>query len=41
MALYEHVVIAPQDISLQQPQTLNVTLKALIEQGGGSVATVE
>ena len=41
MALYEHVVIARQDISPQQAEALNDTLKALIEQGGGSVAKIE
>ncbi|MDB5440244.1 MAG: hypothetical protein JWM33_2671, partial [Caulobacteraceae bacterium] len=28
MALYEHVLIARQDISAQQAETLNETLKA-------------
>ena len=41
MALYEHVVIARQDISPQQAEALNDTLKALIEEGGGSVAKIE
>ncbi|MBE7218422.1 MAG: 30S ribosomal protein S6 [Caulobacteraceae bacterium] len=41
MALYEHVVIARQDISPQQAEALNDTLKAIIEQGGGSVAKIE
>ena len=41
MAFYEHVVIARQDISPQQAEALNDTLKALIEQGGGSVAKIE
>ncbi len=41
MALYEHVVIARQDISPQQAEALNDSLKALIEQGGGSVAKIE
>jgi small subunit ribosomal protein S6 len=41
MALYEHVVIARQDISPQQAEALNDTLKALIETGGGSVAKIE
>jgi small subunit ribosomal protein S6 len=41
MALYEHVVIARQDISPQQAEALNDTLKALIEAGGGSVAKIE
>lgn len=41
MALYEHVVIARQDISAQQAEALNDQLKALIEEGGGSVAKIE
>src|ERR1700761_3061083 len=41
MALYEHVVIARQDISPQQAEALNDTLKALIEQGVGTVAKIE
>ena len=41
MALYEHVVIARQDISPQQAEALNDTLKALIESGGGQVAKIE
>ena len=41
MALYEHVVIARQDISPQQAEALNDTLKALIETGGGTVAKIE
>jgi small subunit ribosomal protein S6 len=41
MALYEHVVIARQDISPQQAEALNDTLKALIEQHSGSVAKIE
>ncbi len=41
MALYEHVVIARQDISPQQAEALNDTLKALIEVGGGTVAKIE
>jgi small subunit ribosomal protein S6 len=41
MALYEHVVIARQDISPQQAEALNETLKALIEAGGGTVAKIE
>jgi len=41
MALYEHVVIARQDISPQQAEALNDTLKALIETGGGNVAKIE
>jgi len=41
MALYEHVIIARQDISAQQAEALNDTLKALVEEGGGSVAKIE
>jgi small subunit ribosomal protein S6 len=41
MPYYEHVVIARQDISPQQAEGLNDTLKALIEEGGGTVAKIE
>ena len=41
MALYEHVVISRQDISPQQAEALNDTMKALIEAGGGAVAKIE
>ncbi len=41
MALYEHVVIARQDISPQQAEALNDQLKSIIEAGGGSVAKIE
>ncbi|MEI9963606.1 MAG: 30S ribosomal protein S6 [Caulobacteraceae bacterium] len=41
MALYEHVLIARQDISAQQAEALNDQLKALIEEGGGKVAKIE
>src|SRR6195952_305775 len=41
MALYEHVLIARQDISAQQAETLNETLKALIEGQGGHIAKIE
>ena len=41
MALYEHVVISRQDISPQQAEALNDTLKHLIEEGGGTVAKIE
>ena len=41
MAFYEHVVIARQDISAQQAEVLNDTLKTLIEEGGGRVAKIE
>jgi len=32
MALYEHVLIARQDISAQQAEALNDTLKGLLEE---------
>ena len=41
MALYEHVIIARQDISPQQAEALNDQLKHLIEEGGGHVAKIE
>ncbi len=41
MPYYEHVVITRQDISPQQAEALNDTLKALIEEGGGNVAKIE
>ena len=41
MALYEHVVIARQDISPQQAEQLNEDMKALIEGRGGHIAKIE
>src|SRR5690349_1888405 len=41
MALYEHVLIARQDISAQQAEALHQQLKALIEEQGGHIATTE
>jgi small subunit ribosomal protein S6 len=41
MPLYEHVLIARQDISAQQAEALNETLKHLIEDHGGQVAKIE
>ena len=41
MALYEHVVIARQDISPQQAEALNDQIKHLIEEGGGHIAKIE
>ena len=41
MALYEHTVMARQDISAQQAEALNDSIKGLIEAGGGSVAKIE
>jgi small subunit ribosomal protein S6 len=41
MALYEHVIIARQDISPQQAEALNDQLKHIIEEQGGHVAKIE
>ena len=41
MALYEHTVMSRQDISPQQAEALNDTIKDLIEAGGGTVAKIE
>jgi small subunit ribosomal protein S6 len=41
MALYEHVIIARQDISAQQAEALNEELKAQIEAVGGHIAKIE
>lgn len=41
MALYEHVVIARQDISPQQAEALNDQIKALVEERGGHIAKIE
>ena len=41
MAFYEHVVIARQDISPQQAEALNETLKTLVEEHGGHIAKIE
>ena len=41
MALYEHVVISRQDISPQQAEALNDTIKEIVEAQGGSVAKIE
>lgn len=41
MALYEHVIIARQDISPQQAEALNDTIKAIIEELGGHIAKIE
>jgi small subunit ribosomal protein S6 len=41
MALYEHVIIARQDISPQQAEALNDQMKALLEEQGGTVAKIE
>jgi small subunit ribosomal protein S6 len=41
MPYYEHVVIARQDISPQQAEALNETLKTLIEEHHGHIAKIE
>lgn len=41
MALYEHVLIARQDISPQQAEQLNEDMKAIIEGLGGHIAKIE
>ena len=41
MALYEHVIIARQDISAQQAEALNEELKTQIEAAGGHIAKIE
>ncbi|MBP2158466.1 MULTISPECIES: 30S ribosomal protein S6 [Asticcacaulis] len=41
MPYYEHVVMSRQDISPQQAEALNDTLKALIEENGGHIAKIE
>lgn len=41
MPTYEHVLIARQDISPTQAETLNEDLKALIEAQSGHVAKIE
>ena len=41
MALYEHVLIARQDISAQQAEALNDHLKSVLEEQGGKVAKIE
>jgi len=41
MPYYEHVVMTRQDVSAQQAESLNDTLKALIEENGGTVAKIE
>ena len=41
MPTYEHVLIARQDISPVQAETLNEELKALIESLGGHIAKIE
>ena len=41
MPLYEHVVIARQDVSQQQVETLVETFKNVITENGGTVSKVE
>jgi len=41
MPLYEHVVMTRQDLSAQSAESLNDTLKSLIESLGGTVAKIE
>lgn len=41
MPLYEHVFLARQDISPQQVESLTDGFKAVVEQGGGSIAKSE
>ena len=41
MALYEHVLLARQDVSAQQVETLVEQFKGVIESNGGSVPKVE
>lgn len=41
MPLYEHVVIARQDISSQQVDNITEKLKAVIEAGGGKITKTE
>ena len=41
MALYEHVLMARQDVSAQQVETLVEQFKGIIEANGGSVPKVE
>lgn len=41
MPLYEHVILARQDISAQQAEGLNETFKNVITENGGSVTKTE
>ena len=41
MALYEHVYLARQDVTQQQVDALNASLKGIIEAGGGKVTKTE
>ncbi|WP_068312387.1 30S ribosomal protein S6 [Polycladidibacter hongkongensis] len=41
MALYEHVVLARQDISTQQVEALVEQFKTVLEENGGKVSKIE
>ena len=41
MALYEHVLLARQDLSGQQAEALSEHFKSVLEENGGSVGKVE
>ena len=41
MPLYEHVLIARQDVSAQQVEEITAQLKGVVEQMGGKVAKIE
>jgi small subunit ribosomal protein S6 len=41
MPLYEHIMLARQDVSAQQVEELTTQLKGVIEQMGGKIAKVE
>ena len=41
MPFYEHTVLARQDISPQQAEALNETIKSLIEENGGHIGKIE
>jgi ribosomal protein S6 len=41
MALYEHVLLARQDVSAQQVEALVEQFKGIIEANGGSISKVE
>src|SRR5947209_11383769 len=41
MPLYEHVLLARQDVSAQQVEELTAQLKGVIEQMGGKIAKLE
>src|SRR5947209_19997402 len=41
MPLYEHILLARQDVSAQQVEELTAQLKGVIEQMGGKIAKLE